>query len=63
MAVHNSNNLSPGTQLRDCGVDCAPPLALGIAEVCQQSGLGRTSIYAAIKSGDLVARKWKRRTI
>jgi hypothetical protein len=39
------------------------PLALGIHEVCRRSGLGRTSIYAAIKSGDLIARKWKRRTV
>jgi hypothetical protein len=34
-----------------------------IADVCKVTGLGRTSIYAAIKAGDLVARKYKRCTI
>ena len=37
--------------------------AFRIPEVCQRSGLGRTSIFAAIRSGHLVARKWGRRTI
>lgn len=37
--------------------------AYRIADVCKVTGLGRTSIYAAIKSGDLVARKWNRCTI
>jgi Helix-turn-helix domain len=41
----------------------AEPLSFRIADVCKLTGLGRTSIYAAIKSGDLVARKWKRCTI
>jgi hypothetical protein len=39
------------------------PRAFRIPEVCERVGLGRTSVYAAIKSGALVARKWKRRTI
>jgi hypothetical protein len=39
------------------------PLAFRIPDVCRATGLGRTSIYAAIKSGELVARKWKRRTV
>jgi hypothetical protein len=38
-------------------------LALGIDDVCRLTGLGRTSIYSAIAIGDLVARKYGRRTI
>jgi excisionase family DNA binding protein len=37
--------------------------ALRIPEVCRLTGFGRTTIYAAIKSGDLVARRYRRRTI
>jgi hypothetical protein len=37
--------------------------AYRIPEVCKMTDLGRTSVYAAIKSGQLVARKWNRRTI
>ena len=39
------------------------PRAFRICEVCQRTGLGRTSIYAAIKTGALVARKHGRRTV
>jgi excisionase family DNA binding protein len=38
-------------------------LALSIADVCARIGVGRTSVYAFIKSGALVARKCGRRTI
>lgn len=38
-------------------------LAYRIEEVCKATGLGRTSIYAAIKAGSLVARKYGRATI
>jgi hypothetical protein len=51
---------------RDACETASEPLGLRafrIPEVCQISGLGRTSVYAAIKSGDLVARKWNRCTI
>jgi hypothetical protein len=37
--------------------------AYRICDVCAMTALGRTSVYAAIKSGALVARKWNRRTI
>ena len=37
--------------------------ALSIADVCRECGLGRTSVYAAIRAGELVARKYGRRTI
>lgn len=39
------------------------PQAFRICEVCKMTGLGRTTIYAAIKDGALVARKYGRRTI
>jgi hypothetical protein len=50
----------------DSGVGEGEPLSIRayrIPDVCKVTGLGRTSIYAAIKSGDLVARKWNRCTI
>jgi hypothetical protein len=50
----------------DSGVGEGEPLsvrAYRIADVCKLTGLGRTSVYAAIKSGELVARKWNRCTI
>jgi excisionase family DNA binding protein len=39
------------------------PTALSISEVCKISGLGKTTVYAAIKRGHLVARKCGRRTV
>ena len=39
------------------------PLAFRIPDVCKVTGLGRTSVYGAIKSGELVARRWGRCTI
>jgi hypothetical protein len=40
-----------------------PIHAYRIPDVCKVTGLGRTSIYAAIKSGALTARRWNRCTI
>jgi hypothetical protein len=37
--------------------------AFRIAEVRARTGLGRTTIYAAIKAGDLIARKYRRTTV
>jgi excisionase family DNA binding protein len=37
--------------------------AFRIREVCKTTGLCRTTIYAAIKSGDLTARKYGRCTV
>jgi hypothetical protein len=37
--------------------------ALSIADVCRESGLGRTLIFAEIRAGKLVARKCGRRTL
>jgi len=39
------------------------PRALRIRDVCARTGLGRTTVYAAIKSGALKARKCGRRTV
>ena len=37
--------------------------AYSIAEVCANTGLGRDTIYGAIRAGRLIARKLGRRTI
>jgi hypothetical protein len=35
-----------------------PPRGFRIWQVCKMTGLGRTTIYAAIKAGDLISRKY-----
>lgn len=40
-----------------------PKRLLSVNEVCHASGLGRTSIYAAIKRGDLLIIKIGRRIL
>lgn len=40
-----------------------PRLAMSVPEAVVASGLSRTSLYEAIKSGDLVARKFGSRTV
>ena len=62
--AHDAEQVGSGTHA--VGVGEGEPLsvrAYRISDVCKATGLGRTSIYAAIKSGDLVARKWNRCTI
>lgn len=39
------------------------PLAVSIPDAIKASGLSRTSIYSALKRGDLSARKAGRRTL
>jgi excisionase family DNA binding protein len=36
---------------------------LSIAEACTMAGIGRTKIYQAISGGELVARKYGKRTL
>ena len=48
-------------RIAECELD--PLRAYRIPDVCKATGLGRTSIYAAIRSGELVARKWHRCTV
>ncbi len=50
------------TQRRETQND-APPLALAISDAAIRAGVGRSTIYAAINSGALLARKARRRTI
>ena len=38
-------------------------MALSVAEVAVEAGVGRDQVYAAIREGQLEARKWGRRTI
>ncbi len=38
-------------------------LALTISEACATARIGRTSLYAAIKRGELVATKYRRKTL
>ena len=44
-------------------MDNNKPLAHTIKAACRVSGLGRTTIYSALKSGALSARKYGRRTL
>ena len=55
---------SPATAA-GCTVESEPLslMAYRIREVCKVTGLGRTSVYEAIKGGELVARRWRRGTV
>jgi hypothetical protein len=45
------------------GDNMAAPLAFSIGKVIGLTGLSRTTLYVAIRDGDLRARKYRRRTI
>jgi hypothetical protein len=61
--------LKPAVPVEDAASACETASELvglrayRIPDVCAITGLGRTSVYAAIASGALVARKWNRCTI
>jgi hypothetical protein len=63
MVTHFNPTREPASLEQPASPEPALVRAYRIADVCKVTGLGRTSIYAAIKSGELVARKWNRRTI
>jgi excisionase family DNA binding protein len=46
----------------ELATDESDPRAFRIREVCKRTGLGRTTIYAAIKDGSLKAKKYRRTT-
>jgi excisionase family DNA binding protein len=39
------------------------PLAVTIPQACKLSHLSRSTLYEAIRRGDLIARKYRRRTL
>lgn len=53
----------PGKPARLQGNATMTPIALTIPDAVKLSGLSRTSIYAALKRGDLTALKAGRRTL
>jgi hypothetical protein len=63
MVTHFNPTREPASLEQPASLEPGSGRAYRIADVCKVTGLGRTSIYAAIKSGALVARKWNRRTI
>jgi hypothetical protein len=64
MASSSSPKITTGSARGDeAERELSAPRAYRIPEVCQRSGLGRTSVYAAIKSGALIARRYGRCTI
>jgi hypothetical protein len=63
MVTHFNPTREPVSLEQPASPEPAFVRAYRISDVCKATGLGRTSIYAAIKAGDLVARKYKRCTI
>jgi Helix-turn-helix domain len=61
--MHFNPSGEPSSLEQPASPEQEPGRAYRISDVCKLTGLGRTSIYAAIKSGRLVARKWNRCTI
>jgi hypothetical protein len=64
MASSDSPKITTGSARSDVTErELSAPRAYRIPEVCKITGLGRTSVYAAIKSKELVARHWRRCTV
>ena len=62
MAANNRNTVMIETPARRLALP-QEKLALSIKEAAQMSSLGETSIYKAIKDGQLISRKYGTRTI
>lgn len=39
------------------------PIYRSVSETCRVWGIGKTSLYGAVKRGDVEARKWGRKTL
>lgn len=64
MSKATKHRLTAPTQLRRTDVgNQPPPSAYRIADACYQLGIGRTSLYALVKAGDLKLVKIAGRTL
>jgi excisionase family DNA binding protein len=55
--------LTAGVKPANDGETILEQLALTVAEACAAARIGRTTLYEAIKNGDLVAAKYGRKTL
>jgi hypothetical protein len=60
---HSEINSENAASAGDARSELSAPRAYRIPDVCRATSLGRTSIYAAIKSGALIARRCGRCTV
>jgi|GEM_PF-260284 excisionase family DNA binding protein len=55
--------MTAGVKPANDGETILEQLALTVAEACAAARIGRTTLYEAIKKGDLVAAKYGRKTL